>query len=114
MAAICNFLGLHGAAPGPLLYDADGRPLSRQQLSSSVQSILHSAGYPGSYSGHSFRIGAATIAAPMRSVPDQLNKTLRRWSNDAYQLYIHTPICSLTQIRLSVGLTGSGVCFFLG
>ena len=97
VAAIGNFLALRGGAPGPLFCYADGRPLSRQQLSSSVQSILHSAGYTGSYSGHSFRIGAATTAAT-RGVPDHLIRTLGRWSSDAYQLYIRTPIGSLTQI----------------
>ena len=61
VVAIGNFLALHGAAPGPLFYCADGRPLSWQQLYSSVQSI--SAGYPGSYSGGSFGIGTATTAA---------------------------------------------------
>ena len=40
VAAIGNFLALRDAAPGPLVCNADGRPLSRQQLSSSVQSIL--------------------------------------------------------------------------
>ena len=97
VAAIGNFLALRGSAPRPLFCYADGRPLSRQELSSSVQSILHSAGYTGSYSGHSFRIGAATTAAA-RGVTDHLIRTLGRWSSDAYQLYIRTPIGSLTQI----------------
>ena len=57
-----NFLALRGPSPGPLFCYGDGRPLTRQQLSSTVQAILHSAGYSGSYSGHSFRIGAATTA----------------------------------------------------
>ena len=97
VVAIGKFLAPRGGAPGPLFCYADGHPLSRQQLSSSVQSILHSAGYTGLYSGHSFRIGAAKTAAA-RGVPDHLIKTLGRWSRDAYQLYIRTPIGSLTQI----------------
>ena len=97
VAAIGNFLALRGGAPGSLFCYADGRPLSRQQLSSSVQSTLHSAGYTVSYSGHSFCIDAATTAAA-RGVPDHLIKTLGWWSSDAYQLYICTPIGSLTQI----------------
>lgn len=97
VAALGNFLGLRGPPPGPLFCFADGRPLTRQRLSSMVQSILHSAGYHGSYSGHSFRIGAATTAAA-RGVPDHLIKTLGRWSSDAYQRYIRTPVGVLTQV----------------
>ena len=97
VAAIGNFLALRGPLPGPLFCYADGRPLTRQLLSSTVQSILRSAGYPGSYSGHSFRIGAATTVAA-RGIPDHLIKTLGRWSSDAYQLYIRTPVGSLTQV----------------
>ena len=97
VVALGNFLALRGPSPGPLFCYADGRPLTRQQLSSTVQAILYSAGYPGSYSGHSFRIGAATTAAA-RGIPDHLIKTLGRWSSDAYQLYISTPVGSLTQV----------------
>ena len=97
VAALGNFLALCGPSPGPLFFFADGRPLTLQQLSSMVQSFLHSAGYHGSYSGHSFRIGAATTAAPW-GVPDRPIKTLGRWSSDAYQQYIRTPIGVLTQV----------------
>jgi len=95
--ALGNFLALRGSSAGPLFTFSDGRPLTRQQLSSTVQSILHSAGYTGSYSGHSFRIGAATTAAA-RGVPDHLIKTLGRWSSDAYQIYIRTPVSSIVHI----------------
>ena len=92
-----NFLALRGSSEGPLFTFSDGRPLSQQQLWSTVQSILHSAGYTGSYSGHSFRIGAATTAAA-RGVPDHLIKTLGWWSSDAYQIYIHTPDSSIVHV----------------
>ena len=61
--ALGDFLALHGSSEGPLFICSDGSPLTQQQLSSTVQSILHSAGYTGSYSGHSFCIGAATTDA---------------------------------------------------
>ena len=95
VVALANFLALSGPSPGPLFCYVDGCPLTRQQLSSVVQAILNSAGYHGSYSGHSFRIDAATTAAS-RGVPDHLIKTLGRWSSGAYQLYIRTPVGSLT------------------
>ena len=97
LAAISSYLHVRGEAPGPLFLFRDGRPLSRQILASKVQHILHSAGYSGTYSGHSFRIGAATTAAAC-GVPDHLIKTLGRWSSDAYQVYIRTPISSIVQV----------------
>lgn len=89
--ALIQYLHLRGSTPGPLFLLADGTPLNRQWLSSTIQSILSSAGVPGCFTGHSFRIGAATSAAS-RGLPDHLIKTLGRWSSDAYQLYIRTPI----------------------
>ena len=89
--ALVQYLHLRGPAPGPLFRLADGTPLSRQWLACSIRSIFSSAGVPGCFSGHSFRIGAATSAAT-RGIPDHLIKTLGRWSSNAYQLYIRTPV----------------------
>ena len=55
------------------------------------------AGYTGSYSSHSFCIGAATTAGA-RGVPDHLIKILGRWSSDAHQIYIRTPVSSIVQV----------------
>ena len=95
--ALGNFLALRGSSEGPLFTLSGGRPLTRQQLSSTVQCILHSASYTGSYSGHSFLIGAATTAAA-QGVPDHLIKTLGRWSSDTYQIHVHTPVSSIVHV----------------
>lgn len=96
--ALSSYFALRGSSEGHLFTFSDGRALTRQQLSSTVQSILSAAGYSGVYSRHSFRIGAATTAAA-QGVPDHLIKTLRQWSSDTYQIYIHTPVHSI--VRLS-------------
>ena len=95
--ALVQYLHLRGAAPGPLFLHADGTPLSRHWLASSISSIFSSAGVPGCFSDHSFRIGAATSAAS-RGIPDHLIKTLGRWSSDAYQLYIRTPVNTIVGV----------------
>ena len=89
--ALTNYLHLRGPGVGPLFIFQDGRPLLRALLSSFLQATLQAAGIPGKFSGHSFRIGAATTAA-QRGVPDHLIKTMGRWSSDAYLFYVRTPV----------------------
>ena len=70
---------------------SDGRMLTRVQLVSALHSALQETGINDSwFSGHSFRIGAATTAV-LQGVPDSLIKTVSRWESAAYQLYIRTP-----------------------
>lgn len=97
ITAIISYLKLRGPSTGPLFINMDGSPLTRHTLSSTIQSILQAAGIPGQFSGHSFRIGAATTAAG-RGVQDHLIKTLGRWSSDAYQRYIRTPVSTILSI----------------
>ena len=61
-----DVLKIHHALPpaGPLFKFLDGRSLTRQRLVTAVKEALDVAGVEsGQYSGHSFRIGAATTAA---------------------------------------------------
>ena len=91
IAAIMSYLHLRGSSQGPLFIDSTGQPLTRVRLSSFLQSTIAAAGIPGQFSGHSFRIGAATMAA-QHGIPDHLIKTMGRWTSDAYQLYVRTPV----------------------
>ena len=95
--AILAYLHLRGPSSDPLFMDTHGQPLTRSCLSSFIQSVLQGAGIPGQFSGHSFRIGAATTTAQC-SIPDHLIKTMGRWSSDAYQLYVRTPVESILEV----------------
>ena len=91
VAAMLSYLCARGMAEGPLFKFADGRVLTRQHFVSAVREGLEKAGIDSSkYSGHSFRIGAATTAAA-RGIEDCVIKTLGRWESVAYLQYVKLP-----------------------
>lgn len=91
VTAVLEFLRARGAKGGPLFRFQDGRPLTRTRFVERVREALQKAGIDSRhYSGHSFRIGAATTAA-QEGVEDSTIKMLGRWKSSAYQLYIRTP-----------------------
>ena len=90
VAAVWAYKVLRGLTPGPFFQFADWRPLTRDRFDAAVQAALRHASIDNSkYSGHSFRIRAATMAAP-QGTPDSLIKTLGRWESSAYTVYIRT------------------------
>ena len=75
----------------PLFLTEEGHPLSRHVFMQHFKHILSNIGLDNTqYSGHSFRIGAASSGCAAR-LEDHLIKTLGRWSSDCYRTYIHTP-----------------------
>ncbi|CAF1245868.1 unnamed protein product [Didymodactylos carnosus] len=78
----------------------DGSILDRYLLINHLTRLLDSLGYnPLHYSGHSFRIGAATSAARAR-VPTYLIKLLGRWSTESYRRYFAvSPSCVIEALR---------------
>jgi hypothetical protein len=77
-----------GALPRPLFVTQGGSPITRAMLVTRLHTALRQAGIPsGQYSGHSFRIGAATTAA--RNGMEV--QTLGRWKSEAYKVYIRLP-----------------------
>ena len=72
-----------------------GTPLTRAVFTQHIQRALTETGVANSsrFMSHSFRIGAATTAAEV-GVPAWLIKTMGRWSSDAYQQYIRTPLAT--------------------
>ena len=103
--AVLNYMAVRPPGEGPLLIWNDGSPLSRDQFLGSIKSILVEANIdPTAYSGHSFRIGAATSAAAS-GIPDHMIKLLGRWQSEAYQLYIRTPQESLASVFTQLATT---------
>ena len=83
VAAVTAYLAARGRAPGPFFHFQSGAPLSRELLVKRVRQALEQVGMDVThYSGHSFRIGAATTAASV-GVEDSMIKTLGRWRSTA-------------------------------
>ena len=82
--ALLVFILVRGDAPGPLFQFANQQVLT-------MRSALSKAGLnPDVYAGHSFRIGAATVAHE-KGIEDSTIMTLGRWKSNAYQRYIRIP-----------------------
>ena len=103
VAATLRYMVEIGLAEGPLFVFENGRLLTRERFVAAVRESPASAGVDtAKYSGHSFRIGAATTAAE-RGIQDSLIRTMGRWESSAYLLYIRTPrdaICSVAKTLL--------------
>ena len=88
VAALLAYMAVRPHLTGPLFIFKDGSFLTRDRLVAAVREALQEAGIDSAqYTGHSFRIGAATTAAQAGSVV----KMLGRWESTAYQRYIQTP-----------------------
>ena len=91
VAALLNYLASRPSHDGPLFIMQDTTPLTKDMFIRKVREALRQANIdPSAYSGHSFRIGAATAAANA-GIPAHIIKMLGRWQSEAYQLYIQTP-----------------------
>ena len=98
VAAVAAYMAVRGNTSGPFFMLKNGRPLSRETLVRKLREALGSTGVDVScYSGHSFRIGAATTAASV-GIEDSLIKTLGRWESAAYLLYVRVPRDKLASV----------------
>ena len=98
VSAMLAFLAVRGSVPGPLFSFHDGVLLSRDRLVVAVRQAVEAVGICSSaFSGHSFRVGAATTAAKV-GLNDSLIQTLGRWKSSAFLGYIRTPRDSLLSI----------------
>ena len=93
--AVLAYIACRGFKPGPLFCHLDGSPLTRSQLLCRLRATLTKAGVKcDNFSGHSFRIGAATTAAA-KGISIQ---TLGRWRSDSFKCYIRMPHSELEGI----------------
>ena len=102
---ISAMLSYRPPEPGFLFLFRDGTPLSRARLCHELRLALMTAGVDTTgYSGHSFRIGAATTAAQV-GLTDSFIQTLGRWKSAAFLEYIRSDQSTLISVsaRLAKG-----------
>lgn len=98
VAAVLKYLSVRSSSPGPLFLFEDGTPLSRSALVVRLRSALTQAGINANqYSGHSFRIGAATAAA-QAGYSDSFIQSLGRWKSAAFIAYIRASPTDLAAV----------------
>ena len=101
--AMLAFLAVRGDRQGFLFTFADGSLLTKGRFVAGVRQALQKAGVDCKrYSGHSFRIGAATTAN-MRGMGDATIKMLGRWQSTAYLTYVKTPRDQLARMSSIIG-----------
>ena len=98
VAALVDYLAIRPNHAGSLFTWHDGSPLCRYNFVARLRRVLATfIPDANDYSGHSFRIGAATTAA-LASVPDHIIKMMGRWQSEAYTLYVRQSRESLASI----------------
>ncbi len=88
VTAVMAYVATRGPHPGPFFQFTDHTPLTKPRFVARVRQALSRAGITDTdYSGHSFRIGAATAAA-RAGIEDSTIQALGRWNSQAFLRYI--------------------------
>ena len=104
VAAVLSYMATRGDKEGAIFQFHNGQPLTKAQFTQRVRSTLQAVGLPcEDFSGHSFRIGAATAAA-RAGIEDSMIRTLGRWSSSAYLMYIRIPSVQLARFSQSLAV----------
>ena len=97
VAAVLAYMAIRGTAEGPFFIYKNGHPLTKSKFNYDIKKALQEIGLPyESFSGHSFRIGAATTAAKA-GIQDSVIQMMGRWSSSAFLVYVRTPRDQLAQ-----------------
>ena len=98
VTAVTAYMANRGPNSGPFFCTGDGRALTKQRFICEMRQALLACGVDQAvYSGHSFRIGAATAAA-RAGLADSTIQMLGRWSSAAFLSYIRTPSSQLAAL----------------
>lgn len=92
----------------PFFVTEGGQPLARRAFLFLLKDTFLAANIVfDHYTGHSFRIGAATSSSATSRIGDHMIKTLGRWSSDSYCRYIRTTGSAIQAAQLALASTCS-------
>ena len=107
VTAILAYLAIRPSTPGPLFIFQDGSPLTRQKLVHNLREAISQLGMnTAGYSGHSFRIGAASTAAAV-GISDSMIQLLGRWKSSAFMAYIRSSDAQLAAVSTLMATSSS-------
>ena len=88
VSAVTSYVKVRTSEMGPFFLHFGGSPLTRYQFSSMLNKGISLLGLPpGEFSSHSFRIGAATVAA-CEGIPIERIMVMGRWRSSAVKTYV--------------------------
>ena len=107
MSYICNVRKKPLNSTAPLFVDHLNQPFCRQQFIYYLREILGRLGYnENDYSGHSFRVGAASTAAAV-GIEDHMIKVLGRWNSSCYERYIRVSTTAINEAQNRMSLSNN-------
>ena len=102
VTSVLSYMAIRPNTTDRLFVFQDGSVLTRSKLTSRLREAVASIGLkPEGYSGHSFRIGAASTAAAL-GLNDTLIQRAGRWRSEAFRLYVRTQDKQLAAIARSL------------
>ena len=101
--SLVEYCKLRGTLPGPLFCQQNLTSITVYQFNTDLSRCLQFCGLDTTrYKGHSFRIGAASLAAD-KGFSDPQIRTLGRWKSDAFKLDIRSEHLKPIKLKISIG-----------
>ena len=105
VAALLAYLAIRPPTIGPLFIFQEGGSLTRRKLVDHLRAAVSQLGLNTTgYSGHSFRIGAASAAA-RAGISDSTIQLLGRWKSSAFLAYLRSSKSQLAAASHSMTTT---------
>ena len=105
VSLLSEYIVVRGSRPGPLFVHTDGSAVAREFFTTELQKALQFCKLdPTRYKSHSFRIGAASLAAA-KGFSDAQIRQFGRWKSSAFLKYIRNSSLSTKSTAVTLHTT---------